>query len=366
MKKIVVFAAAGLMSLAACQEKAGFTIKGTAEGAADGDTVFLQKQTAEGFEALDSVVVKNGTFEFKGNPDSVAVSRYVTYMKGDTRMATMVFVEKGNIQVNLSPMESRVSGTPNNDTYQKFMDEYQRIGKEMNDMYQKAKGDTLLTEAQRDSIMEVLDKKETEGMDRIYQLVSENIGSAAGVQLLTMFGSSFEVAKVQPLLEKIPVAFQNDEKVKSLKEYVETVAKTAVGQKYIDFTLNTPEGNPVKLSDFVAANNYTLIDFWASWCGPCRMEIPNVVAAYAKYKAKGFGIVGVSLDNNAESWKKAIKDLNITWPQMSDLKGWQCEAAGLYGIRAIPATLLVSKDGTIVARDLRGEDLEAKLAELMK
>lgn len=366
MKKFVVFAAAGLMSLAACQEKAGFTIKGTAEGAADGDTVFLQKQTAEGFEALDSVVVKNGTFEFKGNPDSVAVSRYVTYMKGDTRMATMVFVEKGNIQVNLSPMESRVSGTPNNDTYQKFMDEYQRIGKEMNDMYQKAKGDTLLTEAQRDSIMKVLDQKETEGLDRIYQLVSENIGSAAGVQLLTMFSSSFEVDKVKPLLEKVPAAFANDERVKALKEYVETVAKTAVGQKFIDFTLNTPEGNPVKLSDFVAANNYTLIDFWASWCGPCRMEMPNVVAAYTKYKAKGFGVVGVSLDNNAESWKKAIKDLNITWPQMSDLKGWQCEAAGLYGIRAIPATLLVSKDGTIVARDLRGEDLEAKLAELMK
>ena len=98
----------------------------------------------------------------------------------------------------------------------------------------------------------------------------------------------------------------------------------------------------------------------------CRMEMPNVVAAYAKYKAKGFGIVGVSLDNDAESWKKAIKDLNITWPQMSDLKGWQCEGAALYGVRAIPATLLVSKDGTIVARDLRGEDLEAKLAELMK
>ena len=167
MKKIVLFAAAGLMSLAACQEKAGYIIKGTAEGVADGDTVFLQKQTEEGFEALDSVVVKNGTFEFKGTPDSVAVSRFVTYMKGDARMAAMVFVEKGNIQVNLSPMESRISGTPNNDTYQKFMDEYQKIGKEMNDMYQKIKGDTLLTEVQRDSLMEVLDKKETEGMDSI-------------------------------------------------------------------------------------------------------------------------------------------------------------------------------------------------------
>lgn len=246
------------------------------------------------------------------------------------------------------------------------MDEYQKIGKEMNDMYQKIKGDTLLTEVQRDSLMEVLDKKETEGMDSIYQLVSENIASAAGVHLLTMFGSSFEVEKVQPLLEKVPAAFAENEEVKALKEHVETVAKTAVGKKFIDFTLNTPEGKPVKLSDFIAANNYTLIDFWASWCGPCRMEMPNVVAAYAKYKAKGFGIVGVSLDNDVESWKKAIKDLNITWPQMSDLKGWQCEGAALYGVRAIPATLLVSKDGTIVARDLRGEDLEAKLAELMK
>lgn len=228
-------------------------------------------------------------------------------MKGDARMAAMVFVEKGNIQVNLSPMESRISGTPNNDTYQKFMDEYQKIGKEMNDMYQKIKGDTLLTEVQRDSLMEVLDKKETEGMDRIYQLVSENIASAAGVRLLTMFGSSFEVEKVQPLLEKVPAAFADNEEVKALKEHVETVAKTAVGQKFIDFTLNTPEGKPVKLSDFIAANNYTLIDFWASWCGPCRMEMPNVVAAYAKYKAKGFGIVGVSLDNDAESWKRQSK-----------------------------------------------------------
>ena len=168
------------------------------------------------------------------------------------------------------------------------------------------------------------------------------------------------------MLEKVPAAFAENVEVKALKEHVETVAKTAVGKKFIDFTLNTPDGKPVKLSDFIAANNYTLIDFWASWCGPCRMEMPNVVAAYAKYKAKGFGIVGVSLDNDVESWKKAIKDLNITWPQMSDLKGWQCEGAALYGVRAIPATLLVSKDGTIVARDLRGEDLEAKLAELMK
>lgn len=96
------------------------------------------------------------------------------------------------------------------------------------------------------------------------------------------------------------------------------------------------------------------------------MEMPNVVAAYAKYKAKGFGVVGVSLDSNLESWKKGIADLKITWPQMSDLKGWQSEGAKLYGVRSIPSTVLIAQDGTIVARNLRGEEMDAKLAELFK
>ena len=157
-----------------------------------------------------------------------------------------------------------------------------------------------------------------------------------------------------------------DEEVKALKEHVETVAKTAVGKKFIDFTLNTPEGKPVKLSDFIAANNYTLIDFWASWCGPCRKEMPNVVAAYKEFKNKGFGIVGVSLDNNLDKWKEAITALDITWPQMSDLQGWNNAGAKLYGVNSIPATVLVDQEGTIVARNLRGEDIKAKLSELLK
>lgn len=367
MKKSIFWAAAGLMALAACQQQqSGFTIQGTVAGVADGDTVYLQNYDGTNMIKLDSAIVKNGTFEFKGMPDSLVESRFVTYMKGDNRMSTMLFIEDGVIKVALDPENSKVSGTPNNDILQQFSDMFATISKELNEAYMKSQQDSTLTEAQRDSVELVLEQKQEEGLDKVFELVSANVDKPAGVYLLSSFGTSFDVKKMQPLFDRIPAAYANQPEIISLKEYVDTAAKTAEGEKYIDFTMNSPEGKPVKLSDYVSKNAYTLIDFWASWCGPCKREMPTVVEAYGKYKDKGFGVVGVSLDNNGENWKQAVKDWNMTWPQMSDLKGWQCEGAELYGVRAIPATVLVDQQGTIIARNLRGAALMKKLGELMK
>ncbi len=362
MRKIF-YVLAVLCFCTACQQKAGYTINGKVDGIADGDTVYLQDFMNRQLVKLDSAIVKNGTFKFTGNQES-PVYRYITYIKGDKQYVADLFLENGKINVKLGE-ETSVGGTVNNDVYQKFSNDFIAAQKEMNDFYKAIQEDTTLSDEQRQAKMNELEAKEEKAMDMIYNTIEQNITNAVGIHLLPSYASAFSEEKQQALVEKVPAEMVNDN-IKRIKDHLDLVAKTAVGQKFADFEMKTPEGNNVKLSDFVSKNKYTLVDFWASWCGPCRQEMPNVVEAYKIYKPKGFEIVGVSLDRDEESWKKGIAELNITWPQMSDVKYWDCEAAKLYGVNAIPATVLIDQEGTIVERNLRGEALKKRLAELFQ
>lgn len=164
------------------------------------------------------------------------------------------------------------------------------------------------------------------------------------------------LARLDPSLLETPYA-------KVVEGLVKTLETVAVGQRAPEFTSNDPSGNPVKLSDLLG-KSYLLIDFWAAWCGPCRRENPNVVKTYHQYKDKGFHVLGVSLDKNKAAWEAAIEKDGLTWTHVSDLRHWNSEAAALYGVRAIPSNLLVDRDGVIVARNLRGEELGKVLEEL--
>ena len=364
MKKLVYFFAAGAMVLAACSSEPAYKISGTIEGVADGEVVYLQEAQGRQLAKLDSAIVTNGTFVFNGRQDTV-VNRYITYTTEENRLMTDFFLENGNITVVLGK-ESTVSGTPNNDAYQAFKNEYSTINKQTRELYMKFRTDSTLTDAQREEIKKQVEESNGKIMDVIYNTIDTNIANAVGAYLFPNYAYNFTLEQQKALLAKMPAETLNDGRIARIAKQIETLEKTAVGQKFIDFSMPDPEGNTIKLSDIISKNKYTLIDFWASWCGPCRAEIPNVIAAYKEYNKKGFGIVGVSLDNDAEKWKAAIKDLKMPWPHMSDLKGWQCEGAALYGVNSIPATVLVAQDGTIIERNLRGEAIKTKLAELLK
>lgn len=364
MKKLTYVLAATL--LAACNSgNNGYTITGTVEGANDGDMVYLQGVEGRQLVKLDSAVIKNGTFTFTGKQDT-AVNRYLTYKSSqDNGMAMDFFLENGKIAIQLTKDNDAATGTPNNDAYQEIRTQMNGLMKQMETLY-SALSDTTLTDEQREARGKEIEGLQEKMIGVAKDGIAKNITNPVGIHLLKQNYYYMDVNELDPLMPQIPAMYDQDERIVQIKANVKQMKATAVGQKFTDFEMQTPEGEKVKLSDYVGKGKVVLVDFWASWCGPCRREMPNLVDLYAKYKNKNFEIVGVSLDQSGEAWKNAIKQLNISWPQMSDLKYWDCEGAKLYAVSSIPHTVLVDKDGTILARGLAGEALQEKLAEVIK
>lgn len=211
-----------------------------------------------------------------------------------------------------------------------------------------AKGDSLL-QSQIDLTMEVADK---------FRDTKEPAKFVAEVYEYLTFEQLEQLCNTS-------TGYYNDPLMERPKKMYAALKLRRPGSTYKDLTMNDPSGKQVKLSQWVG-KGYVLVDFWASWCGPCRAEMPNVVESYKRYHSKGYKIVGVSFDQQKGAWTAAIEKLGMTWPQMSDLKGWECAAHEVYGVNSIPSNVLIDPQGKIVAADLRGEDLLNKLAEIYK
>lgn len=327
----------------------------------------------------DSMVPRNGHYEFSGTiPVPLLATLRMKYEPGAdgkpvkavfNRDYTEVFLEPGNMQVSSidSFGNATIKGSKANDEYVKL----KTLLKPVSDQravavaaYSKANAakDLIARKAAEDRI-DIFDK-EIKDLHGIY--AKKNLQSPIAFYAVSQFaGWDIDPELVEPLFMQLPAAQRETPAARVLADQIETAKKTSIGKIALDFTQDDTLGIPVKLSQF--RGKYLLVDFWASWCGPCRQENPNVVKAFNQFKGKGFHILGVSLDRPGakENWLKAIHDDNLTWTHVSDLKWWQNDVAKQYGIQAIPQNLLIDPSGKIIARNLNGERLQNKLSEIL-
>lgn len=209
---------------------------------------------------------------------------------------------------------------------------------------------------------EAYDKTENDQKKFIVNYAMQNNVSVVSAYIVLRNAYQYDETDLEPIVNNFDNSVKGSIYIKKLSERIETLKRVSVDQPAVDFTMNDIGGNPVTLSSLYG--KYLLVDFWASWCGPCRRENPNVVAAYNEFNDKGFDILGVSFDKDKDKWIKAVEDDGLLWHQVGDLKGWGNEAGKLYAINSIPSNILLDPKGIIIAKNLRGEDLLAQLEKL--
>ncbi|MBR1485266.1 MAG: AhpC/TSA family protein [Prevotella sp.] len=339
-----------------CQDNS-YTILGTVDGLEDGDTLILTNDLAAN-TPLQKVTVKAGAFELKGMADSVSL--HVLYVGNRPDVNVSFFLEPGDIKVHLSTEMGKcsVGGTKANEAWNQLNTTTAAFNEQMRTQVERLYDQTL-GEPERLAIMDSLQRMEQQMVQMVVETAEKNIDNEAGYFVVTHFEDDnlFSPSRRLALLDQMPAAFQQRAEVKELREMLASALSTEKGQKMADFELADTEGTAVSAMSIIGQNELTIIDFWASWCGPCRQEMPNMVALYKDYRDKGLAILGVSLDEDKDAWTKAIKQMGMEWPQLSDLQGWQSSAAELFQVKAIPHTVIVDREGTIIEKGLRGEQL---------
>ena len=371
MKKITLIVAAALTTFACNQLKDNeFIINGEASGIENGKKVFIEVQTETGFTVKDTAVVTDGKFELKGITEEIDLG----FIRIENEQINLpLILEEGKIEINIvkdSLHKSTLGGTPNNDKFQKFNTESRAISekvakfeKDNGPEMQKAQmsNDTVTI----NKLLKEYKKFQNEMNDYSKKFIKENPDAYLSVLLLENFlmRQYLTPEEIKSYFEGLDKDVKETKSGKKIKTALDSMSAIVIGKPAPNFSAPSPEGKTISLKE--SLGKVTIIDFWASWCGPCRAENPNVVALYNEFHPQGLNIIGVSLDKDAAKWKEAIAKDGLIWPHVSNLKFWEDPIAKQYNVQSIPATFILDEKGNIVAKDLRGEELRAKVAALL-
>ena len=341
-----------------------FTVDADISGVEESTMIYLKKVIDGKMEAIDSAILKNSKVQFKGileRPEMIYLNI------SDTRKAVNVFCENSpiTVKVHVDNLDKAVvRGSSVHDDLMEFKAYLKPVDEkstELNERYREAA--TRSDNAAMEEVVSLYDALRIEQISMIKKFVDSKPTSYISPFIIRNYlAYDMEVEELEAILTSLDSSVYDAIEYANLNERVETLKSVAIGQTAVDFALNDTTGNPIAISTF--RGKILLIDFWASWCRPCRIENPNVVELYNDFNDKDFEIIGVSFDEDRDRWIQAIQDDGLIWPHVSDLKGWQSAAGKMYAINAIPATVLLDREGKIVAKNLRGDALRAKLEEM--
>ncbi len=349
MKKTFICALAAA-ALCACTPKNAYVIEGHVAGLEN--TVYLY----EGNEIVDSAAVKEGVFRFKGTVGQPAVY-YVSDMQGEGQtytFAQQIVLEPGKTVITKTADDetAAVTGTPSNEALGAF----NRTRRALIAEYR----DSATTDERREEI-----EAEVDGLtDTAYEA---NRGNYFGAMLLQEKAYDLSGQELLDEIAQFPAELQATDLLTKLKAHAEQKARTEAGNDYIDIVQPNAAGEAVSLKSVIEnpAVKYTLVDFWASWCGPCMGEVPHLKKTYKEFHKRGFEIYGISFDRARDKWLAAVKNNGMNWIHVSEVNGFDTQATKDYAVQAIPTNYLIDAEGKIVAKNLRGEALYAKISELL-
>ncbi|HQO50907.1 MAG TPA: TlpA disulfide reductase family protein [Bacteroidales bacterium] len=367
MNRIYFIALIALMGLAACsttEKKSSFKLTLGVDNF-EGKQVKVQKRVDDSWVGVDSVKVEAGVAHLTG---AVSEPEMMFVVFEGMRGSIPFFAEPAEITIKaaINKLEdSEINGSVAHERYAAFMDKFQTYDEQM---YQHYKSYSAAEEAANEEAKlaaeAAYEQTEKDKKQFLVDYLRTNNKDLVSHYILFSNSYQFELEELESLVINFDPAISSSY-LTELHKRVQVLKRVVVGMPYVDFEMKDVNDSLVKLSDKIGSK-LLLVDFWASWCSPCRAENPNIVAIYKDFHSKGFDVFGVSLDNNREKWLQAIADDKLSWTHVSDLKRWGNAAGKLYGVQSIPHSLLLDANGVIIAKDLRGEELRNKVAEVLK